>query len=385
MLFSYKRALKLEKRRGNRKKRIAHCRRNGESIIKTSYLRRSSKEKAKLVKSSDKILKGSFLIKKNDINYNVGGVAALSFPNELDFNSATIDTGNFFKALLENAFKLNIERLPSILYLNFSKLKRIYPESALILIALFSKLSIYSPNTQIRVKQDLKEMSSRAYSVLKQIGFWDYFKGNDFNAPKGEGSDKKIIRHKHHRCIDVRYIKDILEEFNIDSIFGVSRRRYITRAILEAMNNVLDHAYLDVFTKTSVRNKKFLYDHWWMCCYKNKNEKGFTFAIYDDGVGMPITLKKKGLESIFSTFSLLKDTDIIVRAFENGDRTRTEELARGNGLPTIIEPVNEFDSILTVLTNSNYCVFEKNKDPKTNILPNELSQLGTLISWRINA
>lgn len=64
MLFSYKRALKLEKRRGNRKKRIAHCRRNGESIIKTSYLRRSSKEKAKLVKSSDKILKGSFLIKK---------------------------------------------------------------------------------------------------------------------------------------------------------------------------------------------------------------------------------------------------------------------------------------------------------------------------------
>ena len=39
-------------------------------------------------------------------------------------------------------------------------------------------------------------MSSRAYSVLKQIGFWDYFKGNDFNAPKGEGSDKKIIRHK---------------------------------------------------------------------------------------------------------------------------------------------------------------------------------------------
>ena len=100
---------------------------------------------------------------------------------------------------------------------------------------------------------------------------------------------------------------------------------------------------------------------------------------------MPITRKKKGLESIFSTFSLLKDTDIIVRAFENGDRTRTEELARGNGLPTIIEPVNEFDSILTVLTNSNYCVFEKNKDPKTNILPNELSQLGTLISWRINA
>ena len=374
--------LKEEKKRKNKKRRLAHCRRNNEPIIKTTYVRSTSTSK-KIVKTVDKICKGHYLIKRSDISKKVSGVASLSFPNELDFDTKPEDTNSFFVSLLSNAFALSKEVLPALLYLDFSNLARLSPECALILIALFSKLTSYSPNTSINIKKDLSGMSTRAYSVLKQIGFWDYFKNSDITPPQGEESNKKIIRHTHSRQIIAKNIKTMLDEFEIDKEFGKERRNYISRAILEAMNNVLDHAYLDEFTKKEKRNKKFLYDHWWMCCYKNKDETGFTFAIYDDGVGMPITLKRKGLEFITSPLSILKDTELIVRAFKSGDRTRTEEEARGNGLPTIIETVPKLDSILTVLSNSNYCRFEHNKTPVTKIFDKELSQLGTLLSWKV--
>lgn len=374
--------LKIERKKVIKKKRLAHCRRNGESIIRTTYIRSTSRSK-RIVKTSDKVCRGVYLVKRNDISNMVKGEASLFFPNELDFDTKPKETNSFFVSLLSNAFTLSKEILPASLYLDFSNLVRLSPECALILIALFSKLTIYSPNTLIRIRKDLSNMSPRAYSVLNQIGFWDYFKNSDITPPQGKESNKKIIRHSHSRQIVAQKIKNMLDEFEIDKEFGKERRSYISRAILEAMNNVLDHAYLDEFTKKSKRNKKFLYDHWWMCCYKNKNETGFTFAIYDDGVGMPITLKKKGVEFITSSLSILKDTELIVRAFSSGDRTRTEEDARGNGLPTIIETVPKLDSVLTVLSNSNYCKFEKNRVPVTRIFDKELSQLGTLLSWRI--
>lgn len=111
-------------------------------------------------------------------------------------------------------------------------------------------------------------------------------------------------------------------------------KRYIFRALLEATNNAIEHAYDE---NVELKYSEFKEKRWYATASYDPSKDSLRYFVYDHGIGIPESLRTKdfwrrGIADLFDKIGVTdNDTDTIDAAFELG-KTRTNKDERGKGL-----------------------------------------------------
>ena len=159
--------------------------------------------------------------------------------------------------------------------------------------------------------------------------------------------------------------------------------RLLYVALSEAMTNVIQHAYT---VKSVVANPK-LKNRWWLSGSFDSDTKVMTVLLFDQGVGIPASLKGKAIFSDVVEFitrkkySLTNHGRLIQAAVEIG-KSRTRLGHRGKGLKQILRfsADSAFGSLYIVSRNGEY-LYNEDCIEETKSCPIELG--GTFIQWEI--
>ena len=149
------------------------------------------------------------------------------------------------------------------------------------------------------------------------------------------------------------------------SCLGLSRLETnpIYTTIIELMKNTFQHAY-DTAPNFSRR--------WWLIAVHLPESASVSFSFLDNGMGIPHTIKKKFFERLTSN-----DSELIASTLRGEFRTRTQQVYRGNGLPSIFEHHQDGRiRNLKVLSNKGFVDCQTDNTDSLN-----RRFRGTLICW----
>ena len=159
---------------------------------------------------------------------------------------------------------------------------------------------------------------------------------------------------------------------------------YIFRALLEATNNVIDHAY-EEGQALKYPNKKG--NKWYATASYDPAKQALRFFVYDQGLGIPASLRGKNvwmqpIRSLLDRMGLTDhDTDTIAAAFELG-KTRTLQGERGKGLRDMLNVLKEAgDGYIRVL--SGHGDYRVDADGTLHKMRHGAHIGGTLVEWGI--
>lgn len=142
---------------------------------------------------------------------------------------------------------------------------------------------------------------------------------------------------------------------------------FLMTMLTEMITNIKDHAY---------DAKENIFDHKWYIFVENTEDR-IKYTFMDNGLGIPTTIKKSAFEKL---------VDIVwereYKYIESGisgleKRSKTGQVERGNGLPSIYEQyMKGFVDKLIIISNKAYYIESEPKD-----LRNSLN--GTIFYWEI--
>lgn len=224
------------------------------------------------------------------------------------------------------------------------------------------KLSCYLPQNSIVAE------------VLEKLDYWIIF-GLRRNH-SSETNEQYVMRMTDRRTIPVM-AKNIILGFKDCCTLSDSQNKVLYKGLIECMDNVMFHAY----PGKSKTHRIWLLNQWWMLAYKNLTAKEVTLCFYDQGVGIPQTIRTRWKDKLNP---LRSDEDIIAEAVCEGKYSRTKEETRGRGLPKLLEVVNgnEFSGQLRIITGTSSCCFRSNADVDKGRLNKAIE--GTLIIWKLS-
>lgn len=152
----------------------------------------------------------------------------------------------------------------------------------------------------------------------------------------------------------------------------------MTGALKEAMGNAVEHAYKETGNYPSMKGR------WFCAAYVNPTEREMMIALFDQGVGIPITLGATTFERIIAILergSLSPSDGNMISAATELYRTSTGQRGRGRGFRDMKKFVDSCDDgELRVLSNRGSYRYMKGDE---KILDHRLSIEGTLVEWRV--
>jgi len=290
----------------------------------------------------------------------------LSFPACCDLAKNPEPLVVFLKVLNRHIFK---DQAKEIL-LDHSTIEEITPEAALVLIAEFERLTVYS---KCRLKTHQNEINHHVLDILGRVGYLDHFK---FDHPKKVDKSRIILRHTQGRKSYGQSAAKLIDHFKAAAGFPAEFSGPLYDAFVECMDNVSGHAYEKPMAD---RLKRRLWGHWWMIGYRNLEENRITFAFFDQGIGLGNSIRQKWA----SRMKLAHQTnaELVVRAM-NGGFSKTGDSGRGRGMRTfrrLIERSKEGKLIIN--TWKTIGTAEKGGSPIAVKQKNALE--GTLVVWKI--
>lgn len=204
--------------------------------------------------------------------------------------------------------------------------------------------------------------------LLRISGFLDYVHTRSRRADLNRESDVvKIISGKTANPKTAKKMCDF-----VISKLGLKRPNTfrLYKILMELMANTKQHAYF--------LNRYETIHEWYIFVYYINDRNTVRFIFLDTGSGIPSTIRKKGWESAKAAFGIGSHTDYIKSALEGDYRSRTGELFRGNGLPTINSFCQEgYIKDLTIISNKGYCADHRQKDMSLDLN-------GTLFYWEMS-
>jgi hypothetical protein len=343
--------------------------------------KRHSKRKW-LVKRSRKLLRRRTLRRKRRRKSGPSGrrknvilkrtQANISLPEVLSITDNSDETIAFFTELERLVF----EKKSRLIKIDHANLENITPESALLLIAEYERLSFHAPGLLLQAvgRSPVEEVED----LLEGIGYNNRF--TRVSDPSTTFSSKSragitYIRHKTGKKVVVEEVSALVEHFQRLVNFSSRRSERLLESLLECMANSVGHAYPEH------RSLEFRWGErrWWLLGYTDNTCREVYFAFLDQGIGMPSTLKRKFRDA--KLLFPLSDSELVLKAFME-PRSRTGYPFRGRGLTTLARYVNEApDGELIVQTTNVRCRFAPRQKPISEKTASGLA--GTLLVWHI--
>ena len=123
--------------------------------------------------------------------------------------------------------------------------------------------------------------------------------------------------------------------------------------------------------------------HWWMAGFVDVVTKQVAFVFYDQGLGIPATLRNKHSSRRIPFFKMpapkmIKEAVLYGKSREESDR-------HGSGLPSLKEVIenSESNGFLRVMSGGGDFLFRKAGSHVSQDISNPLS--GALISWSLHS
>lgn len=346
-----------------RKSRLGQCQR----------LRKSRTSSANCEKVAALLREG---ISPNQVQHKIGiRKVVLKFPEILSVRDHPDEIAEFLGNLDRAFFELKAK---SVL-IDHSALKEATPDGVLVLIAELDRITSYSPGTLLQA--NFEGTCKEVMAVFERVGYLKNF-GIEWTACEEE----KRLFIKETRGIGTVAEKSgqIIKEFTSQGFLSPSEGRWLGSGLVECMDNTCDHAYrINILHKAKMQRR--LRKNWWLLAYTNPENSEISFAFYDQGAGMPNTLRFKKRDNLHIPIvrELIGRTDeeLIVAAFM-APFTRTMEGNRGVGLPTMRMMVEKSPEGELFVQSNQSRVFLR---PGTKISSQrcQIPLAGTLLVWKI--
>ena len=216
-------------------------------------------------------------------------------------------------------------------------------------------------------------------ALLSDFGFYELVRALNPPKPGGGWSDMACVPFKAYDKVDGEQVDPLIDE--LAGIAGRAPKRIATyNALMEATKNVKNHAYPHDLFEARPDPAVGL---WWAAGAYFREEDELEFVVYDQGVGIAKTLKRKPLFESVRTLCPpeLTDADVMRGAIELG-RTSTGKLERGNGLWTICRLVEELPgSQVRLISGRGDVAFHADGAVTKKLNANPFC--GTLIHWKL--
>jgi hypothetical protein len=234
-------------------------------------------------------------------------------PKHLSIIDNCEDTLLFFNDIIDD---IQHKKSFRAYYFDISSVEKITNDAIMYILAIvynIKKNIIYRFSFKGNVPKD-----NKARKLFEESGFLNYVKtkSEKISAP----SDKlQIITGKGTKGDEASKIVDFAAcSLNINS--DDKRLKALYRVLIELMGNTGYHAYKEY---EGIMTKR-----WYVFAEKTKDRMKFVFL--DTGLGIPFTIRKKGF---LEKFGIKSDEDLLLAAFTEPYRSRTNQSNRGLGLP----------------------------------------------------
>jgi hypothetical protein len=297
------------------------------------------------------------------------GKKIFSLPRSLNFDSDEQETVHVLTTLKSELLYGDASEV----FMDQKSLEEISPEAAVVLYAELRRCLAYASRRK-RIRGNYPA-SANAAKMLAEIGFYRALNVPEPSREKQQASRIYFKLISFNRT-DGRIANSLISTFqNVISFDSIAKKR-LYAALTECMDNVRAHAY----TKDDPL-KPDLFGEWWMAGFCDLASREVAFVFFDQGVGIPSTLKSK-LEHRLMSFLKWGDTDLIKIAVEEGiSKERGER--HGSGLPSLKEFINELSpgGFLRVIANRGDYTYYKKRAPTMSSPTASLD--GSLIVWSI--
>ncbi len=297
------------------------------------------------------------------------GTTRLSAPENMDFRVHFNETVEF----LDQVHQAILTGKERNVVLDLSKLDAISPEAAIVFLAETVRCLFYSVS-----KKKLRGNYPRSARARKMLGDIGFFKSFNIPTPPVEPQESQRIYFQtvFGNRSDGRLAQPLLSLFqNVGQLDSIACKR-LYASLIECMDNVKAHAY-----PIENEGSPDLVGEWWMAGFADKATGQIAMIFFDQGAGIPTTIKRKRSVRIRSYFHF-SDDRIIRRAVLKG-LSRKSSLRHGNGLPSLKEFVDvSKNGMLRLISNYGDFTYYKSQAPKAIALPRHFR--GSLIVWTIH-
>lgn len=311
-------------------------------------------------------------------------------PATLSFSQNSVETVRFFDQLKQAIFTDRIRKkkgevAPKGMLLRLNKVKYISLPCAVILSAELKRWTLKFKGTPNLV--DYGQWSGRVRSLLVNLGTLKHlgvskksYKRYSKSTVRGQAVLVELTSAVVQDGEKVSALQDklmALAEF-------FEPKPYIFRALLEATNNAIEHAYEgeDTLKFPNVGGGR-----WYATASYDPAKDALRFFVYDQGIGIPASLQSKdrwshAIRTIREKFGYADhDTDTIDAAFEIG-RTRTHQDERGKGLMDMLNVLQAAKSgYIRVISGRGDYTVDAGGDMEKRQHSSHIG--GTLVEWCI--
>lgn len=306
----------------------------------------------------------------------------LSVPQNMSFFSNYEEIVVFINTIRQRIFDYN-----EYVFLNFSKCSSISMEVCVVLAAEIERCNKKQENSITGNYPNSEEV----YFFLNELGFFNLLKiksnktliDNDPDIDIVKLTSGTAILNKKTRNPEnlMRGIKDLFTKPDSDQMIDKYENK-VFRALTEAMQNSVEHAYPDEFKEI---NKNTCVTRWWRAAFKNHKDNSIYIVLYDQGIGIPSTIHvnwQDRIDAFLEKFSKKpSDADKLSLAMERG-RSRTKIHGRGQGSHDIQQLIRQGkNSILTIFSCRGQYVYDSSGDHFSKDFNAKLN--GSLLVWRI--
>ncbi|TSK02094.1 sensor histidine kinase [Xanthomonas citri pv. glycines] len=310
-------------------------------------------------------------------NYRMGGgrkfkgSSFIEIPLRLECH--TPDDWDILLALLRHIRRAALVDHLRRVVLNFHDVQFIAPEAAVTIVAEIQRCKEFcDKRTTIT---GTYPSSHNVASLLCDVGFFKALQIKPPALPKAFLRRTYLQIERHNQTI-AEVADQLLDCFSEVFDFEGGDRKRLHVALVESMDNVFEHAYLPHSTRPD------LIREWWLAGYADKDEGTISFTFYDQGAGIPSTIRARQGDRIRSYLSNWTDGRWIERALSKGV-SRHGSKRRGHGLLKLREFIDRIDveGSLRVIANRGFVTF--NSDGRSAVSNTTKDLHGTLVSWQL--
>jgi hypothetical protein len=299
------------------------------------------------------------------------GTLRVKLPEKLDFTEP--EDRDAALSLVANIKKSALYERHKRIVLDFSAVKYVSVDVALILLAEIQRCRTYCTGKTYLTGTYPKE--HEVSSLLNEIGFFDALGVKDPKLP-ATYSSRTYLRIERENKTLAPVVDNLLDCFSKEVNFDLEDRKRLHVALIECMDNVFQHAY------AGDSQDPHLYKEWWMAGYADHKEGLVSFVFYDQGAGIPKTIKSRESARVKDFLRSWSDGKWIERAIRK-PISRHDSRRRGHGLEKLKKFLDRTDmsGTLRVMANCGEVVLVAGKLPTLSEFSIPLE--GSLIIWTL--
>jgi hypothetical protein len=290
-------------------------------------------------------------------------------PEGLDFGALAVETLKFFRELRRQISRHGRKSV----FVDHSQLRRLTPEAGLVLVAeMYRSCELFR---ECRKICSLPE-DSQVRDLLGEVGYYKYFRGGEKLWSPSPQQRGHFLTHQKGTRLEPTVVKSLMLHFASAATLEKEMSSALYEALIECMNNVLEHAYPDHVPYAD------RYRLWWILSYVDPTSRKISFCFFDQGIGIPRTIRTRFRDAPWLGPLARSDSELVQTAVIRGGYSSTKLASKGRGLPTLKRFIDTApDGELSIVAHKSICTFHTGRSAMRS--DEKIALPGTLIAWNI--